>query len=319
MENEPSQIQNSRGNNSAGGRRSIGRKAAKATEGSNLQERKSASFPPGSRKEDVLDRLKAAMDDAREAGQRERPQVSLIEEENRRKEEDAVKAAEEAREAAQREQLALIEEENRRKEEAMALERAEKESRQREASLREEENRRREEARAKEARARAAKEAREAKKREQTLKREAKRREKERIARERAEREAREEAERGRQREIAAQREREAAAVEQYVVSETSLVTCSAGFNIQHVIPGFELCRIVIKNLPRNARQEEIADIFIQQGVQRSEFMVFQVKVIGNKQEAVVLANAEHGEAISLGLDGIEFRDQVLRDRKSVV
>lgn len=36
------------------------------------------------------------------------------------------------------------------------------------------------------------------------------------------------------------------------------------------------------------------------------------MKQVGNKQEAVVLANAEHGEAISLGFDGIEFHDEVL-------
>ena len=220
-----------------------------------------------------------------------------------------------AREAAERERLALIEEENRRKEEAIAMEIAAREAREREVALMEEENRRREEAiaQAKEVKARATKEAREARIRERALKREAKRRETEaRIARERAEREAREAAERRRQLEIAAQREKEAAVVEQYVVSETSLVTCSAGFNIQHVIPGFDLCRIIIKNLPKNARREEIVDIFIQQGIHSSEFLILQVKEIGSKQEAVVLANAEHGEAISLGLDGIEFREEVL-------
>ncbi|KIM39580.1 hypothetical protein M413DRAFT_415567 [Hebeloma cylindrosporum] len=223
--------------------------------------------------------------------------------------------AREAREAAERERLALIEEENRRKEEALAMEIAAREVKEREIALRQEENRRREEAmaKAKEAKERAAKEAREARIRERALKREAKRRETEaRIARERAEREAREAAERRRQLEITAQREKEAAVVEQYVVSGTSLVTCSAGFNIQHVIPGFDLCRIVIKNLPKNAKREEIVDIFIQQGIHTSEFLIFQVKAIGSKQEATVLANAEHGEAISLGLDGIEFREEVL-------
>ena len=214
-----------------------------------------------------------------------------------------LRAARQAREAApsQGEQLALVEE-NRRKEEA---EIAAREAREREVALRQEEYRRREEAKA-----RAAKEARI---REQASKREAERRENEaRIARERAKREAKEATERRRKLEIAAQREKEAAVVEQYVVSETSLITCSAGFNIQHVVPGFDLCRIVITNLPRNAKREEINDIFAHQGIHSSEFLIFQVKQIGNKQEAVVLANAEHGEAISMGLDGIEFRDEVL-------
>ena len=258
------------------------------------------------RKEEVL----AAEIAASEARERE---VALRQEENRRREEAMAKAKEaEAREAAERERLALEEEENRRKEEALAMEIAAREAREREVAFRQEENRRREEAmaKAKEAKERATREAREARIRERALKREAKKRETEaRIAREREERDA---TERRRRLEIAAQREKEAAVVEQYVVSETSLVSCSAGFNIQHVIPGFDLCRIVIENLPRNAKREEIADIFMQQGIHSSEFLIFQVKEIGNKQEAVVLANAEHGEAISLGLDGIEFGEEVL-------
>ena len=200
-------------------------------------------------------------------------------------------ALNDAREARRR--LAVIQQAKRDSEEAIAKERAEKEAKQREAGIRQEENRRREEAGAK---AKEAKEAREARIREQALKRE-------------AEREA---AEKRRQLEITAQREKEAAAVEQYFVSETSLVTCSAGLNIQYVIAGFDLCRIVIKNLPRDAKREEIIDLFIQQGVQRSEFLISWVKVVGNKQEAVVLANAECAEVISLGLDGIEFRNEVL-------
>jgi len=170
---------------------------------------------------------------------------------------------------------------------------AERESKQREAPIKQDENRRREEARAK---ANEAKEAREARNREQALKQE-------------AESEA---AERRRQQEITAQREKEAAAVEQYFVSETSLVTCSAGLNIQYIIPGFDLCRIVIKNFPRDAKREEIVDLLIQQEIQRSEFLILWVKVVGTKQEEVVLANADYGEVISLGLDSIESRNEVL-------
>ena len=270
--NESSQIQNSRGKCS---RRISNSSAANTTEGSKQRKRVMIQVQSeANRKElEALNKLRTAVDDAREAAQRQR--------------------------------LALIEEANRRIEEVMARETAEREAKQREAAIRrEEENRRREEARLK------AKEAREAKVREQALKREAKRKEAE--ARERAEQEAKEAAERRRQLEITGQREKEAAAVEQYFVAETSLVTCNAGLNIQHVIPGFDLCRIVIKNLPKDAKREEIADLFIQQGIQRSEFLILQAKEIRNKQEAVVLANAAYGQAISLGLDGIEFRDEVL-------
>ncbi|KIM39596.1 hypothetical protein M413DRAFT_415587 [Hebeloma cylindrosporum] len=250
------------------------------------------------------------------AGREERNLILLQSDENQI--EDALKRldeAREAREAAQRELLGLVEEEGRYKEEVLVMEIAAGEAMEPEAAFRQEEIRRRVEAnaKAKEAKARTTKEAKEARIQEKALKREAKKKETEtRIAREKAEREEREAAERRRQLEIAAQREKEATVVEQYVVSGTSLVTCSAGFNIQHVIPGFDLCRIVIHNLPRNARREEIADIFIQRGIDNSEFSIVHVKEIGNKQEVIVLANVEGWEAISAGLHGITFRDEVL-------
>ena len=40
---------------------------------------------------------------------------------------------------------------------------------------------------------------------------------------------------------------------------KTSLITCSAGFNSQHVIPGFDLCR---KNLPINATASPFSRVF---------------------------------------------------------
>jgi len=163
---------------------------------------------------------------------------------------------------------------------------------------------------AKEGNARTTKEAREARNREQVLNGKSKRRKTEaRIVREKTEMAA--EARR-RQLEITAQREKEAAVVEHYLVSETNLISCGAGLNIQRVIPGFELCRIIIKNLPGDSKREAIVDLFFQKGLNSSQFFLLQVKEDGNKQEAVVLANAEHGKAIALGLDGIEFRDEVL-------
>jgi hypothetical protein len=249
---------------------------ANIIEGRNRQERVLAPFQTASgaiqKEQEALNKLRVAIDDAREAAQRQR--------------------------------LAHIEEAKRSRKQAMARERAEREAKQREVAIRQEESRRREEARLK------ANEAREARIRDQALRREARRKETE--ARERAEMEAKEAAERRRQLEITAQREKEAAAIEQYFVSETSLVTCSAGLNIQHIIPGFDLCRIVIKNLPRDAKRDEIADLFVQQSVQRSEFLILRVKEVGNKQEAVVLAGAECGQVFSLGLDGVQFRNEAL-------
>ncbi|KJA22746.1 hypothetical protein HYPSUDRAFT_201842 [Hypholoma sublateritium FD-334 SS-4] len=138
---------------------------------------------------------------------------------------------------------------------------------------------------------------------------EARRRDEERIAREQAEREA---ARKERQEQLKAVREKEAAVIEQYVVSDSSLITCGGGMDIRHVVTGFELCRITIKNLPYDARHDEVVDIFTHQGIDASEFFIQEVKPIGNKVEAIVLANAEQGEAIALGLEGIEFRNEML-------
>ncbi|KAF9483034.1 hypothetical protein BDN70DRAFT_929536 [Pholiota conissans] len=97
---------------------------------------------------------------------------------------------------------------------------------------------------------------------------EARIRDEERRARENAEKETA----------MRARREKEAAAIEQYIVSESSLVTCAAGLNIQSVVCGFDLCRVSIKNLPKDVRHDEIVDIFIQQGVASSEFFIQDLK-----------------------------------------
>ncbi|KAF9483036.1 hypothetical protein BDN70DRAFT_359239 [Pholiota conissans] len=109
-----------------------------------------------------------------------------------------------------------------------------------------------------------------------------------------------------------ARREKEAAAIEQYIVSESSLVTCAAGLNIQSVVCGFDLCGIAIKNLPNDVQRDEIADIFIQQGVASSEFFILNLKSNGAKREAVVVANVDQGQNIAIGLEGIEFRNENL-------
>jgi len=137
--------------------------------------------------------------------------------------------------------------------------------------------------------------------------------ERERAERERVAREAREAAQRRHRLQLEARWKKEAAVVEQYVVLDHSLVTCGAGLDIQHIVTGFELCRITIKNLPKNATKQEIENIFIQQGVPDSHFCIIEVRDVGHKREGVVLANAEQGQAIALGLEGIEFRQDVLK------
>jgi hypothetical protein len=127
-------------------------------------------------------------------------------------------------------------------------------------------------------------------------------------------REQREEAERrARQAQLAERRAQEARVTVQQVVLGSSLVTCGAGIDIRGIIGGFDLCRIVVKRLPRDAKPDEVVEIFSQQGVDPENFFLLGMKPNGGHTEATVLARAEQGEVIALGLDGIEFRDERLR------
>ena len=133
-----------------------------------------------------------------------------------------------------------------------------------------------------------------------------------RLEREKAAREAQEAAARRSQLELEARRKKEALVTEQEVVLGTSLITYGPGLNVQSVIAGFDLCRVTIKNLPRNAKQEEIVHIFTQQGIERSSFYIGQFKDSGFYREGTVLMKAEEGQSIAIGLQGIEFRDHFL-------
>ncbi|KAF8806819.1 hypothetical protein BYT27DRAFT_7242544 [Phlegmacium glaucopus] len=130
-----------------------------------------------------------------------------------------------------------------------------------------------------------------------------------RLAQEKAVRDAQEAAARQSKLQLEDRRKREALVTEQDVVLGSSLITYGAGLDVRNVITGFDLCRVTIKNLPRNAKKEEIADIFTQQGIERSSFFI---KDNGNRQEATVLMNAEEGQAIAAGLQGIECGDRLL-------
>ena len=127
-------------------------------------------------------------------------------------------------------------------------------------------------------------------------------------------REQREETERrAHQAQLAERRAQEARVTVQQVVLGSSLVTCGAGIDIRGIIGGFDLCRILVQRLPRDAKPDEVVELFSQQGVDQENFFLLDMKPNGAHAEATVLARAEQGEVIALGLDGIEFRDQCLR------
>ncbi|KAK0441825.1 hypothetical protein EV421DRAFT_607972 [Armillaria borealis] len=101
----------------------------------------------------------------------------------------------------------------------------------------------------------------------------------------------------------------------QRVVLAGSIVTFSSGLAIENTITGFESCRIRIKNLPCDTRQQEIADLFTQQGLDVSQFHIVSVKEIpgrNGKQEADIVTNADVAQSLATGLEGIEFRGERL-------
>ena len=130
--------------------------------------------------------------------------------------------------------------------------------------------------------------------------------------------EASEGAARERERQLQALRKEEAEITARYaVLGESSLITCRAGIDVENVVTGFDMCRIIIRNLPRDTKHEEVSNILVHYGMISSDFFVldFCVKDRGNRREATVLVITDHGREIAVGLDGLEdteFRGHAL-------
>ncbi|KAK0503497.1 hypothetical protein EDD18DRAFT_1327772 [Armillaria luteobubalina] len=101
----------------------------------------------------------------------------------------------------------------------------------------------------------------------------------------------------------------------QRVVLAGSIVTFSSGLSIENTITGFESCKVCVKNLPYDAREQEIVALFTQQGLDISEFHVISVKDTPGrhrKKEADIVTNAAVAQSLAVGLEGLEFRDERL-------
>ena len=135
--------------------------------------------------------------------------------------------------------------------------------------------------------------------------------------RRRKEREEREERERKKmedlQRQAAAEREREAKATLQMVVSGSNLVTFAPGLEIKYLITGFDLCKITIRKLPKTATPTEISNIFREQGMADAMFQpLSEPKIEGEFKVAEYLVRKEEAQVLSVGLKGLEFRENIL-------
>ena len=81
---------------------------------------------------------------------------------------------------------------------------------------------------------------------------------------------------------------------------------------MQNVVTGFDICRIIIKNLPRDTKHKEISDILVHYGMESSDFFVLDFRFRGNSRETTVLVITDHGREIAVGLEDTEFRDHTL-------
>ncbi|KAK0479604.1 hypothetical protein IW261DRAFT_1478323 [Armillaria novae-zelandiae] len=92
-----------------------------------------------------------------------------------------------------------------------------------------------------------------------------------------------------------------------------SIITFSSGLAIQNIIAGFDCCRIRVKNIPHDARPHEIEALFLQQGLDVSDFHVIAVDSTSNgTMRADIVTNATVAQILAVGLEGIEFRDERL-------
>ncbi|PBK60851.1 hypothetical protein ARMSODRAFT_679436 [Armillaria solidipes] len=92
-----------------------------------------------------------------------------------------------------------------------------------------------------------------------------------------------------------------------------SIVTFSSGLAIQNIIAGFDCCRIRVKNIPRDAHPHEVEALFIQQGLNISEFHVVSVNRTGNgKQDVDVVTTVSVAQTLAADLEGMELRDERL-------
>ncbi|KAF4599801.1 hypothetical protein EYR40_006903 [Pleurotus pulmonarius] len=88
-----------------------------------------------------------------------------------------------------------------------------------------------------------------------------------------------------------------------------SLVTFGSGLDVQDLVTGFECCTVQIKNLPADARETEIAKIFLGRGIEASRFLILENEATFDDRHTVkVVTDADGGEALAVGSEDIKFR-----------
>ncbi|KZP26845.1 hypothetical protein FIBSPDRAFT_781658 [Athelia psychrophila] len=104
----------------------------------------------------------------------------------------------------------------------------------------------------------------------------------------------------------------EAAMTMQHIVLDFTVVTFSTGLAIQHVLLGFESCRITIKNLPIDATAKEVCELFTQQGIEPGRFHVLGLAMTPARKQEAFLIGHEDLKMVAIALEEVDFRQERL-------
>lgn len=115
-------------------------------------------------------------------------------------------------------------------------------------------------------------------------------------------------------REQEVKRQREAKVTLQFVAQDSHLATFGAGLGVKRIVPGFDLCRVTIRNLPIDATEKEASNLFRDQGLDDTMFKFLEFQEVSGSKYAKYLTRSEeaHAMAAALGLEDLEFRDNLL-------
>lgn len=85
-----------------------------------------------------------------------------------------------------------------------------------------------------------------------------------------------------------------AKAIEQFVVLDSNLVTCGAGLEILSILPGYDLCQVVL-HPPADSTREGIDDLLLEQGLKSCDFHIFRVERSRGQQKAIIVMDVQLG------------------------
>ncbi|KAH7103891.1 hypothetical protein BKA62DRAFT_30572 [Auriculariales sp. MPI-PUGE-AT-0066] len=93
-----------------------------------------------------------------------------------------------------------------------------------------------------------------------------------------------------------------------------AIVTFGAGLEVQHVVTGFECCRILIRNLPPDLRDMEITGLLAQHGLVQHNFRIMRRKYdrVQDRVEIAVCADAEAARPLLSGIPDLTLRGEPL-------